>query len=211
MCVNFTPPTRQQLELHFGATAPAEDWKQETWQDYTAPIIVAGDEGWQALLASYGMIPKRKLPEEAKRFSTMNARAETVGKLPSYRNAWRQGALCLVPMQAFYEPCYESGKAVRWRIGMADNKPFAVAGLWRSWKEMDGSLSNSFTQLTINADAHPLMSRMHKPDAEKRTLVIVSADEYDAWLTCRDPELARSFLRLYPAELLQAEPAPIAR
>lgn len=133
MCVNFTPPTRQQLELHFGATAPAEDWKQETWQDYTAPIIVAGDEGWQALLASYGMIPKRKLPEEAKRFST------------------------------------------------------------------------------INADAHPLMSRMHKPDAEKRTLVIVSADEYDAWLTCRDPELARSFLRLYPAELLQAEPAPIAR
>jgi hypothetical protein len=55
--------------------------------------------------------------------------------------------LCLIPCSAFYEPSYESGKAVWWRISMADGKPFAIAGLWRAWDEPDG-LALSFTMLT---------------------------------------------------------------
>ncbi|WP_374759327.1 SOS response-associated peptidase family protein [Aeromonas hydrophila] len=53
---------------------------------------------------------------------------------PTYRRAWQQGHHCLMPMLGFFEPCYESGKAERWRIGMADSSPFAVAGLaGRAW------------------------------------------------------------------------------
>jgi hypothetical protein len=29
-------------------------------------------------------------------------------------------------------------------------------GLWRQWKEADGSLSLAFTMLTVNSDVHPL-------------------------------------------------------
>ena len=83
---------------------------------------------------------------------------------------------------------------------MADESLFFVAGLWRDWPEEDGTASTSFTQITINADEHPLMKRMHKPDDEKRSLVILPRDELDDWLGCTDLEVARSFLRHYPAE-----------
>ena len=52
---------------------------------------------------------------------------------------------------------------------------------------------NSFTMLTVNADEHPLMRRMHAPGKEKRSVVIVPRDRWDDWLDCRDPEAARSF------------------
>ena len=116
-------------------------------------------------------------------------------------------------MTGFYEPNYESGKAVRWQIAMADKRPFAVAGMWRSWAEADGSTSHSFTQLTINADEHPLLKRFHKPDDEKRTLVVIPPESYRDWLACRDPEFARAFLNPYPHELMQAweDPRPLAK
>ena len=111
-------------------------------------------------------------------------------------------------MQYFYEPNWETGKHVRWRIGMEDGSPFAVAGLWRAWPEEEGDVSYSFTQLTVNADEHEVMKHFHRPGDEKRSLVVVPASEYDDWLSCRDPEVARTYMSLYPAELMASEPAP---
>ncbi len=206
MCINFTPPTHRQLLDHFGLDAAGLTWKPDTWQDYPAPIITAGG----LLLASYGFIPKPHLPPGV-RLTTMNARAESIGEKPTYKGAWRKGQLCLVPMQAFFEPCYESGKAVRIRISMASGEPFAVAGIWRAWEEEGGGVSHAFTQITVNADDHPLMKRMHKPDDEKRSLVIVPPAQYPAWLACTEPELARTFLTPFPAELMIASDAPLPR
>jgi putative SOS response-associated peptidase YedK len=213
MCISFRPSTPQELQDQFGAqlAAAAADavWPDETYQDYLAPIILPQKDGARvAVLASYSMVPKQHIPAGVKRYSTMNARAETIGQLRSYASAWKKTQLCLVPMQCFYEPNWETGKHERWRIGMADRHDFAVAGLWCDWLEQDGSTSHAFTQLTINADTHPLMRKFHKPDDEKRSLVIIPPDDYDAWLNCRDPELARSFLHLYPADLMTAAPAP---
>lgn len=209
MCVNYAPPRPKQLVEYFeAANAIEHDWPQEAWQDYQAPVLVAVAQQRQALVGNYGMIPKRRMPDGV-RYSTMNARAETLGETRSFRQPWLRGQLCLVPMTGFFEPCYESGKAERWQIGMASGEPFAVAGLLRAWREPDEGVSYSFTQITINADEHPLMRRMHKPGDEKRSLVIVPERDYDAWLRCKDPELARSFLTLYPAEAMVAKPRPL--
>jgi putative SOS response-associated peptidase YedK len=54
------------------------------------------------------------------------------------------------------------------------------------------------------------MRRFHKPDDEKRALVVLPPNDVDAWLHCRDPELARSFLRAYPAQAMKAWAAPRA-
>ena len=43
-----------------------------------------------------------------------------------------------------------------------------------------------------------------------RSLVVLPPEDVDAWLACRDPELARSFLRHYPAERMKAWAAPAA-
>ena len=216
MCVNYVTVSRKILYDVFDAPmqADAVDWREEAYQDYLAPIIrsavVARPGGSQreAIVASYGMVPKAHIPAGVKRFSTMNARAETVGQLRSFSTAWKASQLCLVPMHAFFEPNWETGSAVRWKIGMADESPFTVAGLYRSWREADGSESFSFTQLTINADEHPLMKRFHQPGDEKRSLVIVPRSHYDDWLECADAERARTYLNLCPAETMVAVPAP---
>lgn len=210
MCVNYLPVSRQTLINTFHAPLAADaPWPDEAYQDYPAPLIRHDEHGRrESLVASYGMVPRQHIPQAVKRFSTLNARAETVGELRSYSGAWKRGQLCLLPMEAFFEPNWETGKHIRYRIGMADDAPFAVAGLYRQWQEDDGQSSFSFTQLTVNADAHPLMNRMHRPDDEKRSLVILPASDYDDWLACRDMEAARSFLRLFPATLMSAKPAP---
>lgn len=213
MCVNYRPPEPELLELVMGTLIDLHDmerWKEETWKDYLAPIVRFTPDGRrEAILASYGMVPRKHIPPGVKVFDTMNARSETVGQLRSFAPAWRKTQFCLVPMTAFYEPSYESGKPVRWGIGMADQSLFAAAGLWREWQDQDGKVSTSFTQLTINADTHPLMSRFHKPGDEKRTLAIVPPGEWDEWLACKDTELARSYLRHFPHEQLCSWEFPV--
>jgi putative SOS response-associated peptidase YedK len=214
MCVNYRPPLPEQMDMVLGVLVDLYkdwDWPTETWKDYQAPILRAGAGGGRELcLASYGMVPRRHIPAGVKPFDTMNARAESLGEKRSFAPSWRRTQLCAVPMTCFYEPNYESGRAERYGIGMQDEAVFFVAGLWREWRETDGQLSSSFTQITINADEHPLMRRFHKPDDEKRSLVVLPGEDVDAWLQCRDPELARSFLRHYPAEAMKAWPAPKA-
>lgn len=100
---------------------------------------------------------------------------------------------------------------MRHQICLLNDMPFAVAGLWRAWEEENGLRSYSFTQITINADEHPLMKRMHKPDDEKRNLVIVPEADYDAWLGCKSIELARTFLKNYPAQLMCSAEQPVPK
>lgn len=210
MCVNYRAASREEVVGAFSARMDADlHWKEEIWKDYPAPIIRAADDGVRsAVLGTYGIVPRRHIPEGVHAFDTMNARSETVGEKRSFAKAWRSGQTCLVPMRCFFEPNYESGKAVRWGIKLVDHAPFAVAGLWREWNEEDGAKAVSFTQLTVNADDHPFMNRFHKPGAEKRALVIVHPKDYDNWLSCRDPEVARSFLTLYPPDLMSGWPEP---
>lgn len=210
MCVNYTPSSREELLATFRAPMKEDaTWPDETYANYLAPIIRLDANGErESVVAAYSMIPKPHMPPGVKRFSTMNARFETISTLRSYSSAWKKGQLCLSPMTGFFEPNWTTGVHERWWIGMRDATPFAVAGLWRDWNEADGSKSYSFTQLTVNADADPLMSCFHRPGQEKRSLVIVPPSDYDAWLSCRDTEVARSFMRLYPAELMAARPAP---
>ncbi|MEX3932161.1 hypothetical protein AB4Y32_10180 [Paraburkholderia phymatum] len=53
---------------------------------------------------------------------------------------------------------------------------FAIAGLWRQWKEGEGSLSIAFTMMTVNSDEHLLMKRFHKLGDEKALGCHHSAD-----------------------------------
>lgn len=209
MCTNYAAARRRIFEKYFPSKAPEADWKDEIWKDYPAPIIRRGEHDTpESVLATFGMVPRKRIPLGVKVWDTMNARTETVGQKQSFRAAWMNAQLCLVPAEGFFEPNYESGNAVRWRIAMASGEPFAIAGLWRAWKDEEGA-AYSFTMLTLNADAHLLLKRFHRPGSEKRGVVILRPDQYDDWLSCRDPEVARSFLRLLPADELAAEPSPL--
>ncbi|RQM47114.1 hypothetical protein EHZ19_15785 [Paraburkholderia bannensis] len=208
MCTNYAAARRDRIFRHFGVEPPESPWRDEVYKDYPAPIIRRAEAGQQADVATFGMVPRKHIPPGVRVFDTMNARVESVGDKRSFSGAWKRQQLCLVPCEAFYEPNYESGKAVRWRINMASGEPFAIAGLWREWDEGEAGTALSFTMLTVNSNEHALMQRFHKPGDEKRSVVIVRPTDYESWLGSRSMDEARSFLNLFPAELMHAEPCP---
>ena len=61
----------------------------------------------------------------------------------------------------------------------------------------------SFTMLTINADTHPLMCNHHWPDDEKRMIVLLREDDFDAWLDA-PTEGSMDFMRQCPPDDLIA-------
>lgn len=210
MCTSYEPSHRDEPESFDLFPLPDFEYRREIYKDYAAPIFRRSAGGYTTDAATFGMVPRKQIPPGVKVFDTMNARSESVGERRSFSGAWKRLQLCLIPCRWFFEPNYETGKAVRWRIGMADGSPFAIAGLWRAWDEPDtASQSLSFTMLTVNSNEHPLMKRFHKPGDEKRSVVIVPRAAYEDWLSCSSTDEARSFLNLFPAACMHAEDYPL--
>jgi putative SOS response-associated peptidase YedK len=158
-------------------------------------------------VGQFGFVPQWvKSASDAKLRSTkmINARSETVTTSNNFRDAWLAGQRCIVPMMAFFEDDWRSGKAVPTRITRVDGKPMGVAGIWERWSK-DGTEIISFTLLTVNANSHALLHRYQQNGNEKRMPVILGEGAYDAWLNTK-PEKAREFMRAYSAHLLTANP-----
>lgn len=221
MCTNYVASTRQELAAQrLGVIDwPHEEWPDEIYPGYAAPLLLRSDgpgAGLHCRVARFGLVP-RWCKDEAQALAmgrkTYNARSETASEKPSYRAPWHARQWALAPMRHFYEPCWEEaahngGRAVRWQIGMADQSPFCVAGLWERWVHpQDGRVQDSFTLLTVNADGHAVMGRMHKPGEEKRMPVLVAPQHYADWLHAA-PQTAQQWMRAWPAEQLQARAAP---
>ncbi len=219
MCSNYLPARIDSLAAYFDIAAVDFVYPAEAYPGNTAPILkavaAAGsggidggiNGGIECVPACFGMVPQWADMRLARQ--TYNARTETVAEKPSFRSAWRKQQFCVVPLEAFFEPNYESGSAVRWKIAAANEKPLGVAGIWE-WRKASfdgqGDLF-SFSMLTINANGHSLMQRFHKPEDEKRMLVILPPEQYSAWLNATIEE-AQQMLRQYPAQDLSASAAP---
>jgi putative SOS response-associated peptidase YedK len=138
MCTSYKVGDIKIFEAFSEFPAPGFEFKPEIYKDYAAPIFLRGADGFSTDPATFGIVPRKHIPPGVKVFDTMNARAESVGEKRRFSGAWKKQQLCLIPCQSFYEPNYETGKPVRWRIGMASGQPLAIAGLWREWEEPDG-------------------------------------------------------------------------
>lgn len=155
----------------------------------------------------YGLVPPWvKSASDAKLRSTklVNARSETVTTSTNFRDTWLQGQRCVIPMQAFIEDDWRSGKAVPTRIARVDGKPMGVAGLWERWSK-DGEEIISFAMLTVNANSHELMRRYQQNGNETRMPAILNEGAYSAWLSA-PVDKAKEFMRSYAASLLLANP-----
>lgn len=212
MCADYNPARRTSLErMSWGrhTLGPPDLAYGETFPGGVAPFL-ANILPTEWLQGMFGLIPQWGDPARLFRM-TYNARAETVAEKSSFRNAWRKRQFGLIPVESFYEPNYESGKAVRWRIERADGAPFALAGIWERRINDPGPAHWSFAMLTINADDHPLMKCFHKPGDEKRSVVVLAGDDHECWLRARTEAEARSLLQPFDAEAMVAVPAPVTR
>jgi putative SOS response-associated peptidase YedK len=208
MCSNFIPAPRSTFTTVLHWPEPTFDYPRESYVSYRAPIrLIAPNTGEAELReAMFGLVPFWSKDTKISRH-TYNARTETVASKPSYRDPWKKRRFALVPMAGFYEPDYETGKPIRWRIERQDQGAFTVAAIWDYWRDADGNGLTSFSMLTINADGHAVMGRFHAPGDEKRSLVIVAPEDRDGWLNAT-PKEAEDFLRPMPAAEFAARPDP---
>jgi putative SOS response-associated peptidase YedK len=193
MCNRYVSPADARIEREW-AVGGRTPWPGGgVFPRSPGPFIrrARDDAGYsrELVVGQWGLIPwfakAAKLP-----YSTNNARSEELAAKASYKHPWARGQRCIIPADAFDEPCWETGKNVWWTFLRADGAPWGLAGLWNTWVDKTtGEVHESYTMLTVNADDHPLMSRMHKPDPklpadqqDKRSVVAIEAGDVDQWL-----------------------------
>ena len=188
MCGRFTlTTTADELHKRFGVRVSqniAPRWNIAPSQH----SLIFRQYGLEILasLAEFGL----PLTQSGKRL--INARAETVGEKPTFKNAF-SASRCLVPASGWYE---WAGKSRPFHIQSADARVMAFAGLY--FKYGSHSHAGQFVILTTAAKAE--LAAVHD-----RSPLVLPVSRWQSWLSgssieaeaCLSPTLAR-FLNIYP-------------
>jgi putative SOS response-associated peptidase YedK len=181
---------------HFGLTAvPAYPPRYNIAPTQAALVVRETAAGRrEAVLLRWGLIPFwAKDPSIGSRL--INARAEGVVDRPAFRAAFRRRR-CLVPADGFFEWRALPGRRKQpYYVRLASGAPFAMAGLWEQWRSpaesgapptagaaplAAGDVIATFTIVTTAATT--ALRALHD-----RMPVIVSATDYDEWLSSPNP------------------------
>jgi len=89
----------------------------------------------------------------------INAKAETIEEKASFRTPFKKRR-CLVLSDGFYEwKKINSKEKIPYRIKMADDSLFCMAGLWEGWKNEESETIYSFAIITTEPNG--LMQEIH--------------------------------------------------
>ena len=113
---------------------------------------------------------------------------ETVMEKPSFKHAWYNNQFALIPVQTIYEP-------------------FTVAALYEIVK-IGEQIVRSMTMLTINKDDHPFMSQFHKPEDEKRSIVVIEPEHLKDWLNMTHERAYKLLLPMGAGYVAEHRPKP---
>ena len=146
-------------------------------------------------LLKWGLIPYWCSDPKGGR-KPINAKSETVAKLPMFRDAYRRRR-CILPVDAFYEWKATKGRKQPYAIAMKNRSPFGIAGIWENWKNPDGEWVRTFAVLTT--PANELIGMIHD-----RMPAVLTPGDYDRWLG-REPD-PRDLLKPFPSDLMAIWP-----
>ena len=145
-------------------------------------------------LVPYWMKDKPKIPH-------INARAETVHKLPLFRDAFARRR-CLIPATGFFEWQQRADGKQPYRFLRKDLEPFAFAGIWEfaKPKDKDGNQQEMLSAAIIVGEPNPLVAGVHD-----RMPVMLMPEDYNRWLD-KDTSIeeARTLLRPFDYKLMKA-------
>ena len=193
----FADPER--LAERFDASLPEEGLRPRYNAGPTQELseILKEDERHIQLLR-WGLVPFwAEDPAIGSRM--INARSETLAEKPSFRTPLKKRR-CLVLADGFYEWQKTPDGKVPMRITLKTGEPFAMAGLWETWKEPTGDLLRTFTIITTSPN--DLLEPIHN-----RMPVILPREHEAIWLdNDADQGIWLDMLRPYPAELMTAYP-----
>lgn len=199
MCGRYSAenPSVPQLEAEFDLNDIRLVPRFNIAPTQTAPVIVQGEDGRHALQQyRWGLLPFwAKSTSEGARM--INARSETVAKLPAYRSAFKSKR-CLVVADGFYEWIQSVKPKQPLRFILKDHdSPMLMAGLWESWQPAhEEHPLHTFTICTTTANE--LVSPVHD-----RMPVILPQQQWHRWLDPRSsPEDLQALLQPLDASLM---------
>ncbi|UBV45501.1 SOS response-associated peptidase (plasmid) [Deinococcus taeanensis] len=138
MCgrIEFTLSERmhQTLRDTFQIDAASPD-QPEIKPTQAAPFLTL-DEAWTVRSGRWGLIPPGLDLQAAKKYATFNARIETIERSKVFKDAFKAGGRCVVPLSAFFEWPNKS----KVRIARPDDRPLLALGLWGQRDTPDGPL-----------------------------------------------------------------------
>ena len=160
----FHVPTQQVVRKRFNI-APTQE----------APVVRTGRDGEREIaMLRWGLVPA--WAKDLKAGTRMiNARGESVAEKPAFRSAM-QKRRCIVPASGFFEWQGEPGHKQPFAITLPEERLFAFAGLWESWRSGDAAPVETFTIVTT--DANTDVARIHD-----RMPVILPMESVETWLT----------------------------
>ena len=175
MCGRFTLNSNlDSLQLRFGFEARDLGYQPRYNIAPTQPVLaVVNDGGRRAEFMRWGLVPF--WAKDIKIGSRMiNAVGETAASKPAFRAAFKKRR-CLVLADGFYEWRKEGKEKIPTFIFLKSGEPFAMAGLWETWKNPEGELVRSCTIVTTkpNEFIAPIHNRMP---------VILSQETEALWL-----------------------------
>ena len=160
-------------------------------------VTVRNVESREAALMRWGLVPFwAKDPKIGARM--INARAETVAEKPAFRNALKKRR-CLVLADGYYEWQKTPVGKRPYRIILKSGEPFAMAGLWETWKDPQGNVVPSCTIITTSAN--DFLSPIHD-----RMPVILPRESEELWLDpdTKDPGALKGIFTPYSNEGMDA-------
>ena len=200
VCGRFTITVTIGLPERFGVKIIEEqiEPRYNIAPSQPVPVVIRQESGERAFGEMvWGLVPHwAKDPSAVRR--SINARAESLGERPSFRVPL-QRFRCLVPANGFYE-WKKAGKVSEpYYIHRKDDRLFAFAGLYDSWKAPDGRCLRSFVIVTTGPNS--LVSRYHD-----RMPAILREEDEELWLSPGPlpDSTVRELLAPYPAGLLEA-------
>ena len=204
MCGRYVSPDEGSIEREFNLV-------RTEWQfpasfnvapSQQVPIVRYTDSGLEGLTVRWGLIPffARGVPGK---YSTINARIETMGTTASYRGPWQRGQRCLQVACGFYEWHEDAaGRKAPYYIHLNDQSIFAFAGLWDRSIKADGTAVTSCAHITL--PANDLMRDIHNAGSNpQRMPAILRVADRQKWLTAPLEE-ARALLQPYDPGLMVA-------
>jgi putative SOS response-associated peptidase YedK len=142
------------------------------------PLVRSTENGSELVLARWGLVPHWSKEPKTK-YSTINARLETVAEKPTYREAFKRRR-CLIPADGFYEWKVINGHKIPHYIHDSKGELIAFAGLWERWQGAGQTLDScSIIVMPSNTVMKPVHERMP---------AIIAPAHYDLWLDPRITE-----------------------
>ncbi len=211
MCYHYDAAGNSKAIKRFTFIKESPDYKplvNANAFSFPAMPVVASDKPSQIQLFTWGLIPYWADAEKAKdlRKNTLNAKAETMFELASFKDATT--TRCLILAECFYEWRHEGSNKIPYQIFVKDAEVFAMGGLYNIWQDRKtGQSTSTFTIITV--PANDMMAYIH--NTKQRMPLILPPGKELEWL---QPDLSQaqitSLLRPYRNTDMRAEKILVA-